>query len=74
MSIIETTTLNEWIIEAHHLTRQDLRIHQNDAMACYDHLMNSKVLQGLEFLCAILFSSYSRLRVKLILQFLKLIT
>ena len=39
MSTIETSIINELIIETHHSTKQFLRIHQDDAMGCYDRII-----------------------------------
>ena len=41
MSAIETTTLNELIIESHRLTKYPLYIHQDDAMECYDRIIRT---------------------------------
>ena len=39
MSAVETSTINELIIEYHRLTRQTLCIYQDDAMGCYDRII-----------------------------------
>ena len=39
MSAVETSTINELVIEYHRLTRQALCIHQDDAMGCYDRII-----------------------------------
>ena len=39
MSAVETTTINELIIEYHRLIRHKLCIYQDDAMGCYDRII-----------------------------------
>ena len=41
MSAIETSTLNELIIESHRLTKHPLYIHQDDSMGCYDRIIRT---------------------------------
>ena len=39
MNAVETSTINELVIEYHRLTSQVLCIHQDDAMGCYDRII-----------------------------------
>ena len=41
MSVIETATLNELIIESHRLMKHSLCIHQDNAMGCYDRIIRT---------------------------------
>ena len=50
MSTIETTTINELIVEYHRITRQLICIHQDDAAACFDRIiMNNAILSSSKY-------------------------
>ena len=44
MSSIETTVINELIIAFHRLTQEQLCIHQDDAIGCFDRIIRNHAI------------------------------
>ena len=50
MSAIETTTINELIVEYHRITKHPICIHQDDAAVCFDRIiMNNAILSSIKY-------------------------
>ena len=44
MSAVETTTINELMIDIHRITKVPLCFHQDDAKTCYDRIIRSHII------------------------------
>lgn len=59
MSAVETETMISWVVEVHRLTGQDLYIHQDNSMGCYNRIIHSHdVLNNLNFIFQIIYASF----------------
>ena len=70
MTTNETTTINEYIIENHRLTKQQLCIHQDDVMGCHDRMvrpnaiLNSRTFEIPDNLCKLHIKAHNNIQFK----------
>ena len=70
MSVVETSVINELILETHRIKGKDLCVHQDDCMGCYNRIIrNHAILNSRKFgikdnICKLHCNTHNRIQFK----------